>query len=164
MPGATTLRLVDPAPAIDWKADMMPQTVPKSPMYGEIDAVVARNATRCSSRAISVVDARSNARSTPSMLLRVGRDAASPGRESAGARICAVSSAYPDWNNPTSGLAGRLAQLACTSEKRLLLRNTPTNAAFCRAARPRWRYLYITMPHDAAEKSSRIAITACTTG
>jgi hypothetical protein len=53
---------------------MIPHTVPNNPMYGVMDAVVARNATRCSSLAISVVDARSSARSTPSRLLNVGRD------------------------------------------------------------------------------------------
>ena len=54
-------------------------------MYGVIDAVVARNDTRCSSFATSVVDARSNARSTASRLLKVGRAAGAPGLASAGA-------------------------------------------------------------------------------
>ena len=80
MPGATTLRLVEPASEIAWNDDMMPHTVPNKPMYGVMEAVVARNGTRCSSLAISVVEARSSARSTPSRLLSVGRDAGSAGR------------------------------------------------------------------------------------
>ena len=95
MPGATTPRLVEPAPAMSANALMIPNTVPNKPMYGVMDAVVARNGTRCSSFATSVVDARSNARSTASRLLKVGRAAGAPGLASPAPRSCALSSVYP---------------------------------------------------------------------
>ncbi len=41
MPGATTLRLVDPCSPMFWKARMIPHTVPKSPMNGVMRATGA---------------------------------------------------------------------------------------------------------------------------
>ena len=96
---------------------MMPHTVPNSPMYGEMLAVVARNLTCFSSRCISTPDARSKARSSASKLLRVGREgplAASPaGLPAAGSPTSwAVNSAYPAWKMPTSGLSASVRQTA----------------------------------------------------
>ena len=78
---------------------MMPHTVPNSPMYGVMLAVVARKMSRFSSRETSVPAARSSARSSASRLFSVGRDAAAAGRPSTGGAAagadfsCAVSSA-----------------------------------------------------------------------
>ena len=54
MPGATTARLVEPCTPMFWKADMMPHTVPNSPMYGATLAVVATNATLTKAQALKV--------------------------------------------------------------------------------------------------------------
>ena len=97
MPGATTLRLVDPCTPMFWNDAMIPQTVPNRPMNGVMLAVVARNGTRRSSFVTSTVVARSRALSTASRLLSVGRAdpagglGASGGR--CGCRSCEFSSA-----------------------------------------------------------------------
>ena len=48
---------------------MMPHTVPKRPMNGQAEAVVARNVIHLVSRDISTPIARSSARSIPEMFL-----------------------------------------------------------------------------------------------
>ena len=89
MPGATTLRLVDPCTPMFWNAKMMPHTVPNSPMNGVMLAVVARNGTRFSSLLTSALVARSSARSTASRLLKVGRGAPAAGLASPSGFFCA---------------------------------------------------------------------------
>jgi len=63
MPGATTPRLVDPTLAMRWNDVMMPQTVPNSPMKGEMLAVVASTDSHRSIFVTSTAAARSSARS-----------------------------------------------------------------------------------------------------
>src|SRR6201994_3761420 len=53
MPGATTASEVFFEAAIDWKLDMMPQTVPNSPTNGPAEPTVASTSSRRSSRSIS---------------------------------------------------------------------------------------------------------------
>jgi hypothetical protein len=53
MPGATTANEVFFDAAIDWKLDMMPQTVPNRPMKGPAEPTVASTSSRRSSRSIS---------------------------------------------------------------------------------------------------------------
>src|SRR6266576_1500712 len=53
MPGATTASEVFLEAAIDWKLDMMPQTVPNRPTKGPAEPTVARTRSRRSSRSIS---------------------------------------------------------------------------------------------------------------
>ena len=53
MPGATTANDVFFDAAIDWKLDMMPQTVPNNPMKGPAEPTVASTSNRRSSRSIS---------------------------------------------------------------------------------------------------------------
>jgi hypothetical protein len=43
IPGATTARVADPRIPIPRKASMIPHTVPKRPMKGVVEPVVARN-------------------------------------------------------------------------------------------------------------------------
>src|SRR3954469_18711781 len=112
MPGPTVARLVDPDAPILKKASMIPQTVPNNPMKGATLAMVARNVTRFSSLPGSTVDARSSARSTAGRLFKVGRTAGVAGLAGAAGAVpvtrnCALSSAYPAWKTPTSGLEGR---------------------------------------------------------
>src|SRR3979409_993332 len=52
MPGATTASEVFLEAAIDWKLDMMPQTVPKKTTKGPREQTLARNSSRLSSRSI----------------------------------------------------------------------------------------------------------------
>src|SRR5450755_1361160 len=54
MPGATTAREVFLEAAIDWKLDMMPQTVPNRPTKGPAEPTVASTKSRRSSRSISL--------------------------------------------------------------------------------------------------------------
>src|ERR1700712_398210 len=53
MPGATTASEVFFDAAIDWKLDMMPQTVPNRPTNGPAEPTVANTSNRRSSRSIS---------------------------------------------------------------------------------------------------------------
>src|ERR1700709_2841712 len=53
MPGATTASEVFLEAAIDWKLDMMPQTVPNRPTKGPAEPTVASTNSRRSSRSIS---------------------------------------------------------------------------------------------------------------
>src|SRR5579862_2891751 len=53
IPGATTAREVFFDAAIDWKLDMMPQTVPNRPTNGPAEPTVASTRRRRSSRSIS---------------------------------------------------------------------------------------------------------------
>src|SRR5947207_7013050 len=53
MPGATTAKEVFFDAAIDWKLDMMPQTVPNRPTKGPAEPTVASTSNRRSSRSIS---------------------------------------------------------------------------------------------------------------
>src|SRR6266576_1431813 len=53
MPGATTASEVFLEAAIDWKLDMMPQTVPNRPTNGPAEPTVASTRSRRSSRSIS---------------------------------------------------------------------------------------------------------------
>src|SRR6516225_3422839 len=53
MPGATTAREVFFDAAIDWKLDMMPQTVPNRPTKGPAEPTVASTSRRRSSRSTS---------------------------------------------------------------------------------------------------------------
>ena len=72
-------RLVEPVAPMPWNAAMMPHTVPNSPMYGVMLAVVARNGMRPSSLFTSTVAARSSARSSAGRLLSVGARGAGAG-------------------------------------------------------------------------------------
>ena len=90
----TTARSVEPCGPMFMKAVMIPHTVPNSPMKGVMLAVVARNVTRFSNLFTSMDEARSSARSTAVILLRL--DAAQGFRDWPGAVACrswAVSSA-----------------------------------------------------------------------
>ena len=69
IPGATATIDVEPVVPMARKDCMMPQTVPKSPMNGQAEAVVARKVMYLVSRETSAVIARSSARSTPEMFL-----------------------------------------------------------------------------------------------
>src|SRR5229473_1042733 len=53
MPGATTASEVFLEAAIDWKLDMMPQTVPNRPTKGPAEPTVASTRSRRSSRSTS---------------------------------------------------------------------------------------------------------------
>src|SRR6201999_4023379 len=53
MPGATTAKEVFFEAAIDWKLDMMPQTVPNRPTKGLAEPTVANTRRRRSNRSIS---------------------------------------------------------------------------------------------------------------
>src|SRR6201993_1605776 len=53
IPGATTASEVFFEAAIDWKLDMMPQTVPNRPTNGPAEPTVATTKTRRSSRSTS---------------------------------------------------------------------------------------------------------------
>ncbi len=63
MPGATTARLVDLEPAIAWNEVMMPTTVPKRPMNGPAEPIVASDPSRASSASDSRASVTSIARS-----------------------------------------------------------------------------------------------------
>src|SRR6516225_6190273 len=78
MPGATTARLVFLDAAIAWKLFMMPQTVPKRPMKGEVDPTVARNGMKRSSRSISRFTVTCMTRSMRSWRLVRSAGAAAP--------------------------------------------------------------------------------------
>ena len=94
MPGATTPRFVEPVWPIPWNAAMIPHTVPNSPMYGVMLAVVARNVTRFSSLLTSTAAARKSARSSACRLRKVGRGAEVGGLAAPGVcRSCVFSSA-----------------------------------------------------------------------
>src|SRR6202521_152231 len=54
MPGATTASEVFLEAAIDWKLDMMPQTVPNRPTKGPAEPAAASTISRRSSRSISL--------------------------------------------------------------------------------------------------------------
>src|SRR6266542_14920 len=69
MPGATAAIDVDPVWPMARKDCMMPQTVPKRPMKGHAEAVVARKVMCRVRRETSTPIALSKARSTPEMFL-----------------------------------------------------------------------------------------------
>ncbi|MGE5346421.1 MAG: hypothetical protein ACM3JH_10735 [Acidithiobacillales bacterium] len=71
---------------------MIPQTVPKRPMKGVAEAVVARNCRRRVSRVASTPAARCSARSMAGRL-RTKRRPGSPGATSRPSRTCWSSSA-----------------------------------------------------------------------
>ena len=79
MPGATATIEVEPVFPIARKDCMIPQTVPKSPMKGQAEAVVARKVMYLVRRETSAVIARSSARSTPEMFLMRSLPAAAGG-------------------------------------------------------------------------------------
>ncbi|MEY9581965.1 hypothetical protein ABIA15_000722 [Sinorhizobium fredii] len=63
IPGATTARLVDFEPAIAWNEVMIPTTVPKRPMKGADEPIVASEPSRASSDSDSRASVTSMARS-----------------------------------------------------------------------------------------------------
>src|SRR5450759_2938095 len=125
---------------------MIPQTVPKRPMNGQAEAVVARNVIWAVRRETSIPIARSRARSTPEMFLITSLPAAwieivvagdSSGRA---ALIWASSSAYPALNSVVRGESASWPAIVLTSEKRLDLRKKATNLSDWREIRARRMY------------------------
>src|SRR5260370_39515552 len=86
IPGATATIDVEPEAPIALKADMMPQTVPKRPMKGHAEAVVARNVSDRVRREISAPAALSRALSIPLMFLMRSRALAVTDVEGSSAR------------------------------------------------------------------------------
>src|SRR5580765_7207267 len=108
IPGATAVSDVEPDTPIALKAAMMPHTVPKRPMKGHAEAVVARKVSQRVRRDTSAPAARSRALSIPLMFLirrRVLVVALVTGSSERAALIWASSSAYPDLNRVVRGVS-----------------------------------------------------------
>src|SRR6266508_1574724 len=131
MPGATAAIDVDPVWPMARKDCMMPQTVPKRPMKGHAEAVVARKVMCRVRRETSTPIALSKARSTPEMFLissfpadwtAGGCMAIVVTGDSSGrtALIWASSSAYPALKRVVNGVSVSWPAIVLTSEKFVL--------------------------------------------